>query len=72
VVVGGRVAWTGATGELRARPGPYLLRTSDDDRAMSCATAGATVTRLPDGGVAVRELVRESLPLEQAFLELAA
>ena len=93
MVVGGRVAWTGATGELRARPGPYLLRTSDDDRAMSCATAGATVTRLPDGGlavlastgqldayvlvlaaagVAVRELVRESLPLEQAFLELAA
>ncbi len=40
VVVGGRVAWTGATGELRARPGPYLLRTSDNDRAMSCATGG--------------------------------
>jgi len=92
VVVGGTVAWTGPTSALRDRPGPFLLSTSDDDRAMSCAAAGATVSRRPEGGlavhastgqlddyvlalasagVAVRELVRESLPLEQAFLELA-
>ena len=90
VVVDGAVAWTGQTSALRERPGPFLLSTSDD-RAMSCAAAGATVSRRPEGGlavhastgqldayvlalasagVAVRELVRESLPLEQAFLEL--
>lgn len=32
----------------------------------------AYVLVLAAAGVAVRELVRESLPLEQAFLELAA
>jgi len=92
MIVGGRVAWTGATGDLRERPGPYLLSTSDDGGAMSCAAGGVGLTRRPGGGlavlastaqldayvlvlagegIAVRELVRESLPLEQAFLELA-
>ena len=53
VVVNGAVAWTGQTSALRERPGPFLLSTSDDDRARSCATAGATVSRRPEGGLAV-------------------
>jgi ABC-2 type transport system ATP-binding protein len=92
VLVTGRVVWTGAAADLRARPGRSLLHTSDDDRALAADPAGLQVTRGDGGlvvvgrtedldayvlalaaqGIAVRSLVRESLPLEQAFLELAA
>ena len=93
VMLGGRVVWDGAIGDLRARPGRTLLHTSDDDRALRTAHDGVTVERDAEGGlvvvadpaaldtyvlrlasygIAVRTMVREALPLEQAFLELIA
>jgi ABC-2 type transport system ATP-binding protein len=89
VLLAGRVAWTGSTAELRARPGRSVLTTSDDDRARSLLPPGlasdseggivvvgdtaavdAYVLALANNGIAVRSLRQESLPLEQAFLEL--
>ncbi|MCU1594755.1 MAG: transporter related [Frankiales bacterium] len=81
-LVRGRVGWSGTATDLRARPGRCLLTTSDDARAATVLGRGleltgtteeidAQVLALAAHGIAVRSLVRESLPLEQAFVELA-
>lgn len=93
VLVAGSVVWSGAVALLRARPGRFLLTTSDDEAASQVAATRVTVGVSPAGGlvvtgrteqldmfvldlaaagIAVRGLLRESLPLEQAFLELTA
>jgi ABC-2 type transport system ATP-binding protein len=51
VLVRGRVAWTGSTAELRARPGHHLIRTSDDARALDLSADGVDVQPADDGGL---------------------
>jgi ABC-2 type transport system ATP-binding protein len=93
VMVRGRVVWDGAIPALRARPGRTLLRTSDDEQALTTSYDGVQAEPHPDGGlvvvadpvaldgyvlhlasrgIAVRSMARESLPLEQALLELTS
>jgi ABC-2 type transport system ATP-binding protein len=86
VLVASKVVWTGPVEQLRARAGRTFVATSDDARAFALApdpepavggfsvAAGdldAYVLDLAARGIAVRTLVREDVPLEVAFRELA-
>jgi ABC-2 type transport system ATP-binding protein len=67
VLVGGRVVWTGSTVELSARPGRSVLRTSDDERALTAGTLPSA--RREDGALVVEATEAE---LDAHLLALAA